>query len=74
MWATPSALVGDSLLFARGKGILNGFPLFGDWLRIGWNWSGTWDKDPLVFRVGIGSKRRPYHFHWNLWPIRWPWS
>jgi RHS repeat-associated protein len=69
-----ACLVGNSLLFARGKGILNGFPLFGDWFRIGWNWSGTWDKGSLVFRVGIGSKRLPYHFHWNLWPIRWPWS
>jgi len=47
-------------LFGRGgTGILNSNPF----IRIGWGWKGTREAGKLIFRIAIGSKRGPIHWH-----------
>jgi hypothetical protein len=50
-------------LFARGGGILNSNDYFG----IGYGWQGSATAGSKVFRVAIGSKRLPIHWHFTLW-------
>lgn len=59
-WLSSSGRV-----FGRHKiGLLNR----NDILRVGWSWNQKIAKE--VFRIGIGSKRGPIHWHINIWPRR----
>ena len=49
--------------FARKYGLLN----TNDYFRIGYGWSGSALQGHKVFRIGIGSKRLPFHWHKDLW-------
>lgn len=46
-------------LFGRGHGLLNS----NDFIRIGWGWKGTAKAGKEIFRIAIGSKRLPFHWH-----------
>ena len=47
-------------LFGRGgRGLLNS----NQYLRIGWGWKGSAKTGKLVFRIAIGSKGLPIHWH-----------
>jgi hypothetical protein len=50
-------------LFGRGTGWLNS----NDYFRVGYNWSGSAQSGSRVFRIAIGSKRLPFHWHFDLW-------
>jgi len=50
-------------LFSRGTGLLN----TNDYLRIGYGWEGSARTGANVFRIAIGSKRLPFHWHFTLW-------
>jgi uncharacterized protein RhaS with RHS repeats len=59
-----SKLLGpESPLFKRGGGLLNS----NDYFRIGWGWSGNAATGRNVFRIGVGSKRLPFHWHFDIW-------
>lgn len=47
-------------VFGRGgRGLLNS----NDFIRIGYGWSGSAQTGSQVFRIAIGSKRLPFHWH-----------
>ena len=48
------------------RGLLNG-RLTGDFIRIGYSWDARVAPGHGIFRIAIGSKRLPVHWHWNLW-------
>ena len=47
-------------LFGRNGGFFNS----NDYVRVGWNWKGPSAAGRLVFRIAIGSRRLPFHWHW----------
>ena len=46
-------------LFGRGIGLAN----TNDLIRIGWSWKGTAQTGREIFRIAIGSRRLPFHWH-----------
>lgn len=50
-------------LFGRGGGLLNS----NDYLRVGYGWEGSATNGSNVFRIALGSKRLPFHWHFTLW-------
>jgi len=59
----------SNYLFGRGGwGLFNG-RLTGDWIRLGYSWQGSARAGREVFRLVIGSKRLPFHWHLTLWDL-----
>ncbi len=54
--AAPAA---SQALFARGVGILNS----NNYLRIGLGWKGSASQGRIIFRIAIGNKNGPLHWH-----------
>lgn len=46
-------------LFGRGIGLFNS----NNFIRIGWGWRGSATSGREIFRLAIGSRRLPFHWH-----------
>jgi RHS repeat-associated protein len=57
-------------VFGRGGRVAGGILNKSDLVRIGFSWEGSATTGRQVFRMGIGSKRLPFHYHIRLWPFR----
>ena len=57
----------QEFLFGRGgSGLLNG-RFTKDIVRVGHGWQGDAHTGVSVFRIAVGSKRLPFHWHKTLW-------
>lgn len=60
-----ATLGGSSRLFGRGAGLLNSNNV----VRAGWGWKGSHATGQDVFRLVVGNKDGPIHWHLDVWEV-----